>query len=345
MYFGRFLLLLSAVSTLGINSVYAAQIHVEPIQALSTDQYLALSQMKYSAEGKVDGVGATLKIAYSSSNDLYGYVAIMNDEGVYNPADMYSFLLPADASGIAFVNLSALTTWTPADHHYFLSFLSSNPHTDAQFTEMAIEPAGFFHTLSAAVHHLWSIEPYWVSTMHMLHGYRILGQDFSVILGCFLLVAVCVVISIKQAAGFSLAFGILLSGFLFYTLRFDADLMRMSVGQLHEWMTVHSYAQAGDTYSVADAIKKEASASGKPAAVSVCFDSTDYYAKLIRYLVYPLPVTMSGTILPQTTQVVVTRSLHYKEEDGILHCGGIDHAVTKIQSFPDGTILYSIPRS
>lgn len=322
----------------------AKETHIQPVRALSSDQYTILSSYQESADGTVEGAGAFLRIGYTSSVDLNGYVVIMNPDATYNPADMNSFTLPADPQGTAIVDLRTLSTWTPSSHLYYLSFLSSAVQTDTQFSEMTILPAGPLDIVSSAFMHLFSVEPYWVSSMHLLRGYTMLNTSFSLILGCILALIIVVLCIWKKSAAVPAVMLTLIAGLLFYSVRFTTDLGIHAVAHLQSWTTHRTFAQAGDVYNVADALKKNVSTNNQPAAVSVCFSSTDYYAKLLRYLVYPLPVTMSGQLLPATTHVVVTHDLNWSDDNGVLHCGSIDHPATLIESFPDGTALYSLTR-
>ncbi len=328
----------------GVPVLHAKDLVLVPVPALSSDQYTILSNYASSADGTIEGAGGKIRISYAAGMPLHGYVAIMSDDWNYNPADMYSFQLPAAEDGIAIVDLTALTTWTPSKHRYYLSFLTTAENSDAQFKEMALLQPTAVETIGAAFRHFLTLEPYWVSSAHLLRGYRVLNTPFVNIEAFILLVTVFLIFVLKRFRNISSLFSVLLVLSFFYTARFTTDFTILSIRHLHEWFTVHTYAQAGDLYSVADLLKTESKKSSQPLAVSVCFSSTDYYAKLLRYLVYPMPVTMTGTLLPATTHVVVSHDLQWSESGSILHCGGIHQKAAKIKSFSDGTLLYSITR-
>lgn len=327
---------------LAATPVFAAETSVTPIQSLSSDQYTILSQYQESADGTVEGAGARLRIRYSSSAPLNGYIAILDASGSYNPANMDSFPLFADRDGTAILDLRVLPGWTPFTHQYYLSFLSSASQTDTQFSNMTVVPGTFLDTIAAGFLHFSVRESYWVSSAHFLHGYNIYGYSFAGMLGCLMIVSALVVVLWKRSLGIPVVITILIVGFLVYDARMAIDLTRLSVAHLHEWITQGTYSQAGDLYTVADRLKKEVEMSKKPAAISVCFSSTDYYAKLLRYEMYPIPVALTGTLLPQTTHVVVSHDLHAIASGGVLHCGGINHAANLVASYPDGTKLYSL---
>lgn len=324
---------------------HAETFSIIPEPALSTDQFVTLTSYKESSDGTVTGAGRFLTIQYTSSFLLHGYVAILHEDLTYNPADMYNFTLPATKDGLARIDLGQLTTWTPSAHQYYLSFLSDAEKTDTQFGQMSIEPASFSDTVSAGIGHFFTAEPYWVSSMHMLRGYRIYTVSLSLILGTFLLFLLVGATIVKRGFRPELLLGIIVCTLLFYSARVTTDLGLMSAKHLSTWTQNHTFAQSGDLHTIAKAVQKQAALDSRPPHVSVCFSSTDYYAKLLRYLVYPIPVHMAGDILPETTQVLMTRHLQAKEENGIVHCDNINQALTKIQSFPDGSILYSVPAS
>lgn len=328
----------------GFSLAHAAETHIRPSRALSSDQYTILAGYQESADGTVVGRGAFLKIVYSSSIELNGYVAIMHDDATYNPAEMNSFTLPADSDGTAIIDLRTLPTWTPGTHIFYLSFLSSSAQTDTQFKEMTLIAPQFTDTISAAFSHLFAVEPYWVSSAHLLRGYSMLHVSFSLILGIILVLLTVIVILRKRSASIPLILTWLLLFSFFYSTRVAADLAIHTVAHIKDWSTSHTYAQAGDLYSAAEVLKKDIEARGTPASVSVCFSSTDYYAKLLRYLLYPVPVILEGKLTPDTTHVLVTHDLDWDETDGVLRCGSINAPVTLIQSFPDGSVLYSITR-
>ncbi len=320
--------------------VFAAETYITPVRALSSDQYTILSQYRESADGTVEGAGAFLKISYTSSVDLNGYVAIMNNDLTYNPAEMNSFTLPANKEGVAIVDLRTLPTWTPSDHTFYLSFLSSTVQTDTQFQEMSLIAPKFTDTITASFLHLFATEPYWVSSAHLLRGYSMLHISASMILGIILLLWIIIILLKKRSLGTPLILTSIIAASLLYSARVAVDLTLHTINHVKEWTTDYTYTQAGDLYSIADVIKKDPSAK----SISVCFSSTDYYAKLLRYLVYPIPVKLEGTLTPDTTHVLVTHDLNWTEKDERLVCGSIDVPATLIKKFDDGSVLYSITR-
>lgn len=322
-------------------SCFAADAAIRPALALSSDQYHILASYKEYSQGFIQGNGSTLKIAYHAGLPLTAYIAIVNADGTYNPADLYEFALPAANQQSVTVDLTALTTWSPGTHSYFLSFLSNTEHTDASFSEMTFMPGGAGDVIRAAAFDFVQIEPYWVSSAHLLRGYRILNVPFAVVLGGIVLFLCLVFIAWKHGRAAPLVLMTMLTGVLLYDIRFTADLTVWSADHLRQWTMHHEYGEAQDIYSAADTVKDAASKTPS-AAVSVCFDSTDYYAKLLRYLVYPVPVTMTGTLKTTTTQVLVTHKINWTYQNGALHCGAIDAPAVLMKDFPDGSHLYSV---
>lgn len=321
-------------------SLLAAELTITPELALSSDQYGVLSSYKQFSEGSIAGAGARLSFEYSTSDELNAYIAILDDTGFYNPADLYHFVLPATQGQRVHVKLNALTTWSPGHHVYYINFVSNAETTDAQFGQMLVTPSTFIQTVGAIITHPFSLEPFWVSSAHLLRGYRILSTSLSAILGLILCIGIAVLLIIKRKEALYQLLGILVAAVLLYNLRVSTDLTIHSVKHLHSWMTNYSYGEARDTYGAADSLIADEIENKN---VSVCFDSTDYFAKLFRYLVYPVPVTMTSDITENTTHVLVTHALEWNYENGILQCGNINKAATKISEFPDGTVLFSLP--
>lgn len=323
----------------------AENMKIRPVLALSSDQSQILASYKEYSEGSVQGAGSRLQISYHSGSPLNGYIAIL--EGTtYNPANLYHFLLPADASGTATIDLTALTTWNPAVHSYYLNFLSDADRTDTEFTQMQFLQTTASDLIGASLQHLIQVEPYWISSAHLLRGYTILGIPFSILLELLTLIIIGIILLRKGTHAAAPVLCILIASTFFYALRFDIDLLVYTKRHLNEWWSNHTYGEARDLYSVSNALKGDIALHPEiSASVSVCFDSTDYYAKLIRYLLYPIPVSITGSIDHSSTHVLVTRKIDWKYDGGILTCGTSNRLARKIQSFDDGSVLFSIPSS
>jgi hypothetical protein len=338
----RLLGVFTAIIAMGTVSTCFAFDEIRPTLALSSDQYHALSTYKEYAQGIIDGNGAKLTIGYTSSIPLNAYIAVIEDNGTYNPADLYQFALPAAHAGAVIVDLTALSTWSPGSHSYSLSFLSDAEHTDATFNEMTFVPGGVADTVGAATKGIFQIEPFWVSSAHILRGYRILDVPFSIILGCTaILVAVMLLVWKRKTSGIAIALMVMLVGIFLYDIRFVGDLTIFSVDHTKHWLTDGTYGEAQDLYTAASMVKEEAK-KGHAGSISVCFDSTDYYAKLLRYFVYPMHVTMTGALKADTAQVLVTHKLTWSYDGNILHCDSINAPATLVKDFADGSHLYLI---
>lgn len=332
------LLLLSVVLASPL-SVSAAD-PIVPMHALSSDQYNILASYKQYSEGTVPGAGSAIAITYSSSVPLNGYVAILDANGSYNPADLYHFTMDAAQNETVTLDVTALTTWTPSYHTYYLNFLSNADITDTQFHNMAVVPASFIHILKASVRHPFLMEPYWVSSSHLLRGYRSLSTPLPLLLAIAGIVAAVVIVFVRKKNLVAPMFILLAVVTSLYMIRVSADLAIHTVKHIAEWTAAHAYGEAHDMYSVADALKEKRN---DLTNVAVCFDSTDYYAKLLRYFLYPTPVSLTKTADEHTTHVVVTHALNWTFEGRALTCGDITVQATQLESFPDGTVLFSVP--
>ncbi len=323
----------------------AENVRIRPVLALSSDQSSILASYKEYSEGSVQGAGSKLRISYHSSSPLNGYIAIL--EGTtYNPANLYHFLLPADAGGTATIDLTALTTWNGSAHSYYLNFLSDADDTDAEFSQMQFLQTTAGDLIGASLQHLMQVEPYWISSAHFLRGYTILGIPFSILLELLTLIVIGIILLRKGTRALAPVLCILIASTFLYALRFDVDLLVYTERHLNEWWRKHTYGEARDLYSVSDALKNDIALHPETSAsVNVCFDSTDYYAKLVRYFLYPIPVSITGKQEDKMTHVLVTRKTQWSYDGTILHCGEINQRAKRIQTFNDGSALFSLPSS
>jgi hypothetical protein len=211
---------------------------------------------------------------------------------------------------------------------------------------MEFLPTSGGDVVAAIIGQFMQPEPYWVSTIHLLRGYRILNIPFTLIAGLLLVIATgCVLMRMKRS-GIPIVLAVLIASTLLYELRFAADLLAYTDRHLTEWWTHHTYAEQQDLFTVAQVIQKNIDADhDEHTQVSICFDSTDYYAKVFRYLLYPVPVSIVGGLNENVRYVAVTRKGDWSYENGMLQCGTINHRAEKIQSFNDGTVLFRIPKT
>ena len=334
----RFLIIIAAV--LCPVTGFAETLMISPIPALSIEQVNNVGSYKKSAGGIIEGTGATLLVGYHSNVPLNTYIGILNNDGTYSQNDLYYFVLPKGSDMQANVDLTALTTWSPSLHRYTITFLSNDEQSDTAFTAMNFQSAGMWTTFRTAMRHLFFPEPFRVSAAHFLQGYRILGVPFSVIFGLFVFVAACCALILR---GKRAVLTLLALCMLAYGARFAIDLSVMTAKDLRSWVSLYRYGVASDTYiaaeSLIDDVHKRKIA--HPHAIS-CFDSTDYFPKLIRYLAYPIPVELTGALLPGTTHVIVIRKFQWSYENGILQCGSIHQPAQKISSFDDDIAVFSL---
>ena len=153
-----------------------------------------------------------------------------------------------------------------------------------------------------------------------------------------LVVAIVLLVLWKRKAALFPLLGIAFGAQMLYGARSDFDLTRLSLAHASEWFGSGTYAEAGSTYALADAVRELES----DVQLAICFDSTDYFAKLLRYDLLPMPVQIGTEGLLQPTHIAVVRKIDWSFEDGHLKCGSIDAPATLLQEFPDGSRLFQL---
>ena len=309
--------------------------------ALLRDNTAILAANRQSTEGIVEGPGDTLRIFYGSSVPLEGFLAPLLEGGSYNHGDMLYFHLPPSADGQALVDITAIPSWSPRHAAYFLTFVSASEETDAVFREITLSSDNSLpHLFGVILRHFFTPERFRVSSFHLLFGYRILNIPFTVMIGLLLFLAVGCVLYAKRASTALLPTGLatILCFLLLYQARFAVDLGVLSFRHLREWYGQHTYAQAGSMYAIAEEMPRDTQ------GIVVCFDSTDYDGKLLRYLLSPIPVYLANQSNRPFDRIYVSKKLDWSYEDGILTCGDVHAPAQLEQEFPDGSSLFSLTR-
>ena len=316
----------------------AAPVQIVPVPALGGEIAEIARMADQMAEGTVLGGGRWLRIGYVSAVPMVGFVVPMASDTQYNPLDMLRFDLPATGGATVDVDLSASTSWSAAPATYRIMLSSPAFDTPPQVTGVEIVPAGAGDTFAALVAHASQPESFIVSTYHRLRGYRMLGLDPLPVLAGIVLIACVAFMLWKKGAALPWLLGVALAAHFLYGARVDLDLARLTTTHLGEWFGSHRYAEAGSTYALADAVREVDSWEG--ARLGICFDSTDYFAKLLRYDLLPMNVNMTTDGDP--THVAVVRKIDWSYENGRLRCGSIDAPATLLREFPDGSRLFAL---
>ncbi len=291
---------------------------------------------------QVEGIGSRLRITYSSSLPIDVDVAPMVRGSSFDPADLAHTTLPAGTNMTALIDLTVAPSWKPWGATYYLAFFVNAEEVDAEMQEIAIASGGIGALFGAAFRHLASVEEYQVATPHALRGHKMVGLSLSFLLGLLFIVAVIVLCIRKK--GTAAVLSVCLCAILFYAAIFGLDTLRFTTGHMSEWWGQHSYAQAGSIFAVAEELQAEDARGHTPKGVYVCTTSTDYVTKVLRYLLYPVPVSIAAEDVNTSTHMLVSDTADWSYEKGLLHCGRIDGPATKVREFPDGSVLFSVYR-
>lgn len=325
----------AALLAAGVAFAQQDVVRIAPVPALGTEIADVARTSEQMAEGTVVGAGRWLRIAYRSGVPIVGFVAPMRGSQ-YNPVDMLRFDLPETDAAVVEIDLAASSSWNPTEKTYLVSLASPASALSPEIQGVEIVP-GAGGVAGAAAWHLMAPESFAISTYHRLRGYRVLGVGVVPTLAV-LFAAACGIVAVRRrAAALASLLGLALGMQLLYGARVGADLVRLSFAHGREWSR-GSYAEAGSAHALADAVREIADE--QDVRLAVCFDSTDYAAKLLRYDLYPIPVAWTGEIARDATHVAVVRKIDWSFEDGRLRCGDMNVDATLLEEFPDGSRLF-----
>jgi hypothetical protein len=253
---------------------------------------------------------------------------------------MLHFTLPPGELQDVTVDLTPTPGWSPFPQQYHLFFASPIGGQDAEIKAMTFLPWSFRSLLRAALRHLAIREVFQVSTFHALSGESVLGFSLAFLLGIAVVIA-AVIFSVFRKQG-SCALLALTIGCLAYAAWFGVDLARFTTQNLTEWYGQGTYAKAGAVTGVAKTIRVEAAKSATPLFIEVCHDAMNFYPKMLRYFLYPIPVSTELKDIPRATHVVVASKLQWSYDGKTLVCGAIAKPAKEIATFPDGSVLFAV---
>jgi hypothetical protein len=216
-------------------------------------------------------------------------------------------------------------------------------------TKLAIEDAGmipgkWYHIPLIALRQLFTLEKFQVSVFHTLYGYRMIDVPVIPIIGGLLLVLSAFLLyrAKKKDVFPAKAIGVVVVLLLVYQARFAVDLARHSYTHLASWYGNHRYEQADAAYAASELLVREQELYPRQSIFTyVCTADSDYYAKVLRYAVYPQGVTVAPTSQTRVTHVLVHHAKASFDDD-ILVCGNFTGKARVIHTLPDGAVLYSL---
>lgn len=283
------------------------------------------------------GHGGYLKLHYTSASPLDGDIAPMKSTGKFDPSDLAHFTIPAGENMEVLIDLRKAQQWSPWENAYYLAFYQPPTKTPVDMQEMTFLPAGFTGTIAAAFSHAFRSELYQVATPHALRGYRILGLSLAFLLG-FPIFLVSLILLRKK---FSLAMKVSVAAVLAYSLIFGLNVAFFTAKGFAAWVNKGTHTQAGQIYAIADELRAEIARNHKPTGVYVCTKATDYVTKILRYLVYPMPVFTQAEDVQKSTHIVTMGGSGWTHENDLLHCGQIDGKAQLVREFSDGSALFT----
>lgn len=325
------------------SSSAAATLRITPTLDLGSEEALARAQATEKTDFVFGGKGDRLRIVYTSPVRIDVDLAPRRRGAGFDPTEVLHFTLPPGAHTEAVIDLTQTPGWSPLEKEYHAYFASPPGGKDAEIETIDFLPWTLGTLLMTAARNLATRDTFQVSTFHALRGYNMLGFSLSIIIGATTILIALATLLRRTSRTRALA-PVLVTGMLLYTAWFGVDLARFTTRNLREWYAEGLYNKAGAAEAVADAIQKEASASPTPLFVHVCHDTTDFYAKVLRYLLYPTPVSVRAEDVARATHVVVAGKLSWSFHDGTLTCGSVTGPARELATFRDGTVLYaSIP--
>ena len=299
----------------------------------------ALRVNKGSASTKLEGQGGTLRITYVASEPLAVYTVPVSAAGQYAPGDFLTFTLPATEEGTVDIDLTVSPGWKPKAQTWVMHLLTKDENADAGFADVQFIRAGSATVAAAAIKHVFTVEPYSPSSFHGLRGYRVFGNDITIIIGIMLLIA-SVLTALIAAKGRKLQTVLtLLIGFqALYGLRFGIDLLRFSAEHVSGY-SVGLYDEAGSVYQIAPVVRSLGSTK-----VFVCRSGTNYKEKILRYFAYPVRISADPKDAVDADAVLVMNADEWSFDGATLRCGDLALKATKHSDFPDGSVLFTLLR-
>lgn len=328
----RSIVLIGCALFLGVTTAYAAtELPVTLLQDTATLNAVLEAKQGF-ASAMIEGEGAFVDISYFASEPIDVFMVPLQANDSYLPTEFITASLPAAKEQTVRLDLRNTPGWKPTHQRWLMNVVSPSAETDAGFTNVTFVSSTLSQTLEALLRHLSIAEPYGPSSYHALRGYRALGTSVPVVVGIFLLLATAVLWKLK---GTGTAIGSIVIITLLFQLRFGIDLLRFT----HEHLSSYAhgtYDEAGSVYEIAKTLKNDQSLT----ALFVCYDGPDFQEKILRYLLYPVPVSHDGSGF---SHAVVIGSPDWAGEGGTLRCREQSMKIAaQPQEFTDSSLLWHL---
>lgn len=315
----------------------AAFAAVEPaVSLLSSDVDLTerVGAARSHESRELQGTGDRLRVSYTAESPIDLFVFPLLHDGAPDTEAALVALLPAGVREEASLDLSVSPAWSPRVRRYRLHALSRETTPPVLYAPSIVR--GSASLLSIAASQLLRPEPFQPSSYHRLRGYRVLGFAVSPLVALIAIGTASATVALWRRRGVDVFLMIFLTVLFLYGLRVAADLVSVSRAHLREWRVNGTYAQAGSSYAIADALQEREEGIR---SVFVCHDGTSYLPTLLQYLLYPVPVTDTPE---DATHAVVIQKVRWSEGPDTLQCGDMVLPARRLRSFSDGSVLYRV---
>ena len=318
----------------------------------------ALKNNKSSASTKIEGAGGILRLTYIASDELKVYMVPLSTEGRFVPNEFLRLALPATEGDTVEIDLTVSPGWRPSKTTWIVHLLTKNEETDAGFAAIEFVPVSLLETIAASFQHIFTAEPYSPSTYHAVRGYRVFGNDATVIMGILLLiVAGATLLRAKKSTKLRTLVIVILTFQGLYGLRFGLDLLRFSSEHASGYAQGF-YDEAGSVHQITPVLRilvsENPMKSEAETTVFVCRSGTNFKEKILRYFSYPIRISSDVNDAKTSDFALVMNaddwsfdavlSEEEKTNDEVLRCGDLSMKAQKLREFPDGSILFSISR-
>lgn len=285
----------------------------------------------------VRGKGDRLTIWYRATEPVELDIAPLRTADEAEFSDVTYATLPPGEEVRADLDLTASPGWAPWERDYHLSFFVPEGGSLA-IEGMQFRSASLGVIALAALRGLGERETWQVSIVHVVRGAKVAGVPRTVLFGLLALAGAGAAYAVRRERRVTLA--TLAVGALAVQALFGAELLRFTLAHASAWLRDGTYAANGSAEEIAEMIVAEASASPRPVLLSVCTDSTNYLPKVLRHLLYPIPVSWEEEDIPRATHLLVAGSPAWSFDGRTLACGGASGAARKIREFPNGAMLF-----
>lgn len=319
----------------------AATIAVTPTADPTPEQVAARAASALQSTTTVTGRGDRMVIRYSSPVRIDMDLAPQRRGSGRDPSEIVFFTLPPGADNEATVDLTATPGWSPLSQTFYLDFFSPKGGDQAEVKSITFLPVQWGTLARVLWKNLLTREHFQVATFHALRGPGIFGYPLAVFVGVGVLLAAAIVSLLQKRKKLQHAIVILALGTLIIPAWFTLDLARFTVMNLRSFFTDGTYSEAGPIPLIAASLQQEAKKSSVPLFVEVCNDTTDFQAKMLRYQLYPTPVSVRPEDTARATHVVAMQKRQWTFVKGILTCGALSGPATKVADFPGGAALFA----